>query len=292
MDAEADGPDGVRRAAGVACALAASLLFAAASPPVGAQIYTRKNERGVVEATNVPADRGFRLTYPGKGTLIHSSAYRLRRSYNGEWDHHIAAATQAYNVSLDLVRAIIQVESDFDHLARSSKGAQGLMQLMPATAARFGVGDPFDPRQNIFGGVQYLRVLLDMFGGDVILASAAYNAGENAVIRYNGVPPYRETRGYVEKVRSLLGDAASTLAGMTSYVPGPALVSGKQNATAPAPAPSLAKAAAAAPARKARAKAKPKPQYFYKWKDTDGVVHVAQAPPVDGSTYTTIRAQD
>ena len=155
-------------------------------------------------------------------------------------------------MSLDLVRAIIQVESDFDHLARSSKGAQGLMQLMPATAERFGVGDPFDPRQNIFGGVQYLRVLLDMFGGDVILASAAYNAGENAVIRYNGVPPYRETQGYVEKVRSLLGDAASALAGMTSYVPAPRSCPASRTPPPPRPAPSLAKAATAPAKGKAR----------------------------------------
>ena len=284
MDGGGDGPDGVKRAAGAAVAL---VVFAAAAAPASAQIYTRRNDKGVVEATNVPAARGYRLTYPGKGTIIHSSAYKMRRSYNGEWDHHIAAATSAYNVSLELVRAIIQVESDFDHLARSSKGAQGLMQLMPATAARFGVGDPFDPRQNIFGGVQYLRVLLDMFGGDVILASAAYNAGENAVLRYNGVPPYRETRGYVEKVQALLGSAASVFAGMTSYAPGPALVSGKQNATAPA-TPPLARVAGRASAKKA----KPKPQYFYKWKDASGIVHVAQSPPADGSTYTTIRAND
>ena len=101
------------------------------------------------------------------------------------------------------MRAIIQVESDFDHLARSSKGAQGLMQLMPATArALRASATPSIPRQNIFGGVQYLRFLLDMFGGDVTLAAAAYNAGENAVIRYNGVPPYRETRGYVGKIQA------------------------------------------------------------------------------------------
>ena len=285
MDAASDGPDGVKRAAGAAVALV--LFAAAAAPPASAQIYTRRNDKGVVEATNVPAARGYRLTYPGKGTIIHSSAYKMRRSYNGEWDHHIAAATTAYNVSLELVRAIIQVESDFDHLARSSKGAQGLMQLMPATAARFGVGDPFDPRQNIFGGVQYLRVLLDMFGGDVVLAAAAYNAGENAVLRYNGVPPYRETRSYVEKIQALLGSAASVFAGMTSYAPGPALVSGKQNATAPA-TPPLARVAGKTTAKKA----KPKPQYFYKWKDAAGIVHVAQSPPADGSTYTTIRAND
>ena len=269
-----------RRTLGAASAVAAVLLLAV---PSEAQIYTRRNEKGVVEATNIPAAKGYRLTYPGKGTLIHSSAYRLRRSYNGEFDHHIAAATSAYNVSLELVRAIIQVESDFDHLARSSKGAQGLMQLMPATAERFGVGDPFDPRQNIFGGVQYLRFLLDLFSGDIALVAAAYNAGENAVLRYNGVPPYRETRGYVGKVQSLLGGAMAALASMTSYVPGPALVSGKQNATARA-VPPLAALAARRQASK--------PKVFYKWKDAGGVVHVAQNPPAAGTAYSTIRALD
>jgi hypothetical protein len=261
-------------------AVAAALLLAV---PSEAQIYTRRNEKGVVEATNIPAAKGYRLTYPGKGTLIHSTEYRLRRSYNGEFDHHIAAATADYNVSLDLVRAIIQVESDFDNLARSSKGAMGLMQLMPATAQRFGVSDPWNPRQNIFGGVQYLRFLLDLFRGDIALVAAAYNAGENAVIRYNGVPPYRETMGYVGKVQALLGGAALTLASMTSYVPGPALLTGKQNAIA-RPVPPLAGVVA-------RRKAS-KPQVFYRWKDAAGVVHVGQNPPTAGETYSTIRARD
>jgi soluble lytic murein transglycosylase-like protein len=270
------------RTLGAASAAVAALLLAV---PSEAQIYTRRNEKGVVEATNVPASRGYRLTYPGKGTLIHSTEYRLRRSYNGEFDQHIAAATSAYNVDLDLVRAIIQVESDFDDLARSSKGAMGLMQLMPATASRFGVADPWNPRQNIFGGVQYLRFLLDLFGGDIALVAAAYNAGENAVIRYNGVPPYRETQGYVGRVRAILGGAAAALASMTSYVPGPALRSGKQNATATA-TPPLARLAGR---RKA---APPKPKFFYRWKDESGVVHVAQNPPTAGTTYSTIRALD
>lgn len=275
-----------RRTFGAALAVLATLLLAV---PADAQIYTRRNAKGVVEATNIPATKGYRLTYPGKGTLIHSTEYKMRRSYNGEYDQHIAAATAAYNVDLDLVRAIIQIESDFDSLARSSKGAMGLMQLMPATAARFGVSDPWNPRQNIFGGVQYLRILLDMFGGDVVLAAAAYNAGENAVIRYNGVPPYRETRGYVAKIQSLLGRTAMTLAAMSSYVPGPALVMNKQNATTPAPPP-LAYLAArrkrAAPTRVAAAQAKP--QVFYRWTDDEGVVHVGQNPPAAGTTYITV----
>jgi len=269
-----------RRTLGAAAAASIAMLLAV---PADAQIYTRRNEKGVVEATNIPAAKGYRLTYPGKGTLIHSTEYRLRRSYNGEFDQHIAAASSAYDVNLDLVRAIIQVESDFDSLARSSKGAMGLMQLMPATAERFGVSDAWNPRQNIFGGVQYLRFLLDLFRGDIVLAAAAYNAGENAVIRYNGVPPYRETQGYVGKVQHLLGGAAAMLAGMTSYVPGPAMVSGKQNATARAVPP----LAAAAGRKKA-----PKPKFFYRWRDASGVVHVAQNPPSSGTEYSTIRAVD
>ena len=275
--------DDDRRTLGAALAVAAALLLAV---PSEAQIYTRRNEKGVVEATNVPAARGYRLAYPGKGTLIHSTEYRMRRSYNGEFDQHIAAATSAYKVDLELVRAIIQVESDFDNLARSSKGAMGLMQLMPATAARFGVGDPWNARQNIFGGVQYLRFLLDLFRGDIALVAAAYNSGENTVIRYNGVPPYRETQGYVGKVQSLLGGAAAALASMTSYVPGPALLSGKQNATARA-VPPLAYLATRKKASKPKV-----PRVFYKWRDAAGVVHVAQNPPDAGTTYSTIRARD
>jgi len=115
---------------------------------------------------------------------------------------------------------VIRAESEFDVFAVSSKGAQGLMQLMPATARRFGVTDPFDPRQNIFAGTQFLRILLDLFDGDVALALAGYNAGENAVRRYKGIPPYRETRGYVTKVQSYLGATTYPLTNRAaSYAP-------------------------------------------------------------------------
>ena len=108
-----------------------------------------------------------------------------------------------YELDPKLVLAMIAVESSFLTDAVSSKNAQGLMQLIPATAARFGVADAFDPVENIRGGMAYLRWLLHEFEGNVVYAVAAYNAGEGAVTRYGGVPPYRETRDYVKKIRAL-----------------------------------------------------------------------------------------
>ncbi|HEX5719404.1 MAG TPA: lytic transglycosylase domain-containing protein [Thermoanaerobaculia bacterium] len=107
--------------------------------------------------------------------------------------------------SLDpkLVRAMIQVESGYNHRARSHKGAMGLMQLMPGTASQLRVSDPYDPDENVRGGTQYLRHLVDRFSGRLDLAVAAYNAGPGAVERYNGIPPYRETRDYVKRVFAL-----------------------------------------------------------------------------------------
>jgi len=105
-----------------------------------------------------------------------------------------------YDVDPELVHAIIQVESDYDPGAVSHKGAMGLMQLVPATAQRFGVQDPFDPKQNIEGGVTFLRHLLDLFQGDLELSLAAYNAGENSVLRRGGIPGFTETHNYIRKV--------------------------------------------------------------------------------------------
>jgi hypothetical protein len=115
-------------------------------------------------------------------------------------DAHIREAATRYGFSQDLVAAIIETESQFNTRAVSRRGAQGLMQLTPATAKLLGVDDPFDPRANIDGGVRHLRSMMDRFNNNLVLALAAYNAGEKAVIVHKGIPPYRETRQYVTRI--------------------------------------------------------------------------------------------
>ncbi len=122
------------------------------------------------------------------------------RVVNAPFDAHIKEAANRYAVSEDLIAAVIEAESQFNARAVSRRGAQGLMQLMPATAATLGVRDPFDPRDNIDGGVRHLRSLMDRFNHDLPLALAAYNAGEQAVLQNRGVPPFRETRDYVSRI--------------------------------------------------------------------------------------------
>ena len=116
------------------------------------------------------------------------------------YDEHIRAAATLYQIPEALVRSVIKVESDYDPRAVSYAGARGLMQLMPETAERLGVRDIHDPRENIFGGVRFLRILANMFNGDLELTVAAYNAGENAVMVHGGIPPFAQTRDYVVKV--------------------------------------------------------------------------------------------
>ncbi len=251
--------------------------------PLFAQVYTRINGNGVVEATNAPDSPSFRLTYPGKGTLIHSRSFRPSR-YSGQFDGHVEEACRQYQVSADLVRAVIAVESEFDQWAVSSKGARGLMQLMPATARRFGVSDAFDARANIQAGTRYLRLLLDQFAGDVELALAAYNAGENAVARYGGVPPFKETRGYVAKIQALLG-------GFAGYALAPATPGGGASFFTPTPGLRPPQAAVRPAPRQGRL-LPARPRTYYRWRDPRGVAHVAEAPPPEGTVYQTVRALD
>jgi len=115
-------------------------------------------------------------------------------------DEHIKEVAARHGVRADLVAAVIEAESSRNPRAVSRRGARGLMQLMPKTAKRLGVDDPFDPRANIEAGVKHLRAMIDIFGNDLPRVLAAYNAGEVAVIKHRGVPPYRETRAYVKRI--------------------------------------------------------------------------------------------
>ncbi len=192
----------------LACSLAVvSSALSLASPEARADIYSFTDERGVVHFTNIPGlDRRYKLirreagsTVPRSGQAWMPSEADIRR-FSGIID----VAARSHGVEPALVHAVITAESAFNPLARSRKGASGLMQLMPDTARRYGVSNIFDPAENIHGGVRYLRDLLAMFNGDMRLALAGYNAGENAVIRAgNKVPPYAETQHYVPKVIDL-----------------------------------------------------------------------------------------
>lgn len=118
-------------------------------------------------------------------------------------DELIKEYSQKYGLDSDFVKAVVKQESGFNEKATSKCGAMGLMQLMPGTAKALNVNDPYNARDNIEGGVKYLKGLMDRFGGDMKLALAAYNAGPNAVKKYNGVPPYNETQNYVKNIMSM-----------------------------------------------------------------------------------------
>lgn len=187
------------------CALVASAVLPTAAH---ADIYRYVDEAGTVHFTNIPNDARFKLymtTQKAPDAVtnvltsrgVHAYPTEARRKFHA----HILAAARVYQLEPALLHAVISAESGYNPLARSAKGARGLMQLMPDTARRYGVDNPLDPRQNIYGGAAYLRDLLTLFGNDMNLALAAYNAGEGSVMEYgNRIPPYRETTQYVPKV--------------------------------------------------------------------------------------------
>jgi len=176
----------------------------AASFEARADIYSFTDERGVVHFTNIPGlDKRYKLIRREAGSAIPRSgqAWMPSEADIRRFSSIIDVAARSHGVDPALIQAVITAESGFNPNAISRAGASGLMQLMPDTARRYGVQNIFDPVENIHGGVRYLRDLLAMFNGNLRLALAGYNAGENAVIRAgNNIPPYDETQKYVPKV--------------------------------------------------------------------------------------------
>ena len=178
----------------------ALVLSAGAAGVARADIYSFVDSAGVTHFTNVPVDTRYHLLL---ATPQEEPSARPDHSVarSVEFDHFIERAARAHAVRPELVRAVIVVESAFNPRAVSNKGAVGLMQLLPATARRYGVSDAFDPEQNIMAGVHYLRDLLTRYGNNLELTLAAYNAGEDAVERYGrSIPPFAETKHYVPTV--------------------------------------------------------------------------------------------
>ncbi len=179
----------------------------------GVRNYTSKPPRGVAGATAIRTIRYSFLETCYACAPLPGVNFGTLRLNTDAYAAEIRAAAATHGVDEAVVRAIIHAESAYNPNAMSRVGAQGLMQLMPATARRFGVANAFDAGQNIRGGVQYLAWLLKRYNGDLALAAAGYNAGEGAVDKYRGVPPYSETRRYVERVRVLAERYRGALAG-------------------------------------------------------------------------------
>jgi soluble lytic murein transglycosylase-like protein len=190
-------------------------LILVATSPARADIYRCKRKDGTQHYTNIrEPGRGCQLVVRGsKRSKANTRAKKERASTArtsgarskdparySRYSSLIDEASQLYQLPHSFIRAVMRVESDFNSQVVSRAGAMGLMQLMPKTARSMGVSDPFDARQNILGGARYLRILANRFKGDLVLTVAAYNAGEGAVQKHNGIPPYKETQRYVRRV--------------------------------------------------------------------------------------------
>lgn len=164
-------------------------------------LYAFKDARGVMHFTNVPTDPRYRLIRRYKNvTKKRYTAHNYAKIKLSELENVISNAARMHGLDPALIKAVIKAESDGIPSALSERGAMGLMQLMPDTAAGLFVSNPFDPESNIWGGAKYLRQMLDKFRGNVILALAAYNAGPGSVEKFGGIPPFPETREYVKRV--------------------------------------------------------------------------------------------
>ncbi len=166
------------------------VIFSIPSLDTLADIYKYVDENGVVHLTNMPTGSNYSIALKEKG--VHEKERR--------YEETIKKLCSKYDVEIPLIKAVVRAESDFNPLAVSKKGAVGLMQLMPGKAEELKVADPFDPYENLDGGIRHIRGLLDRFDGDLNLVLAAYNAGENLVMRQKRIPPFKETRDYIKKV--------------------------------------------------------------------------------------------
>jgi soluble lytic murein transglycosylase-like protein len=187
-------------------------LIVGTAVPARADIYRSKRADGTQHYTNIrePGRRCQLVVRSGKKSKARQGKSSGTKSPSGSrskdparYDRYnglIDEAAQLYQLPESFIRAVMRVESDFNPKVVSRAGAMGLMQLMPKTARSMGVSDPFDARQNILGGSRYLRILANRFKGDLVLTVAAYNAGESAVEKYHGIPPYKETQRYVRRV--------------------------------------------------------------------------------------------
>ena len=188
-------PQGKEPRAVAGWALLLSLALFGQSETARADIYKTVGADGVISFTSAPKPGAKLYAKTEVKARLPSGAVDPSR-----FEQHIRDAAALYQIPVELVRAVIKVESNFDPRAISRANAHGLMQLIPETAERMLVKDIYDPRENIFGGTRHLRVLANMFNGDLELTLASYNAGEGAVMRYGGIPPYPETQDYVAKV--------------------------------------------------------------------------------------------
>ncbi|MDA8429825.1 MAG: lytic transglycosylase domain-containing protein [Geobacteraceae bacterium] len=174
--------------------------------PAAADIYRYEDNDGIIHFTDAPTDKRFKVFMRDlkKDKQLRTKLHLARSVNAADYDQIISKCATKYGVNPSLIKAVIQAESGYNPNAISRKGASGLMQLMPETARSLKVSNSFDPKDNVEGGVRYLRFLLDTFRGDVSLAVAAYNAGLSKVAKYGGIPPYNETRTYVNRVLSYM----------------------------------------------------------------------------------------
>lgn len=211
-----------------------NLVFGSTHLVAGQTIYQLKDSNGTTVLTNKKGNYSNlkvekKTYYPDSNIHSYSnwgkSESSVLPSYSknkNAFDHYIRQAAQTHGVSEGLIKAVMHTESGFNVSARSPVGAQGLMQLMPATARRFNVSNAYDPQQNIFAGAKYLAWLLKRFKGNTHLALAGYNAGEGNVAKYGGIPPFRETQDYVKRVTSRYNNLYSNGVGsLNSSSPAP-----------------------------------------------------------------------